>query len=130
MGERVSKFRLSSSAFERKDDNEKVLPKRIIFLSVEGDKTEQDYFEHLNNFLDSSLIQIEVLRRKRGNGYSAPEQAIELLEEYLTVRNGELIPGKLFFPLAKKYGFDILKKYIQITKYSMLHYGTPLIQSC
>lgn len=42
MPERVSKFRLSSSAFERTDDINKVLPKKMIFLSIEGDET--DYF--------------------------------------------------------------------------------------
>lgn len=113
MGERVSKFRLSSSAFERKDDNKKVLPKRMIFLSVEGAETERNYFEHLNNFLDSSLIQIEVLRRKRGDGYSAPEHAIELLEEYLNLRKGELLPNHFMDELEQKYGIENLRSYLE-----------------
>lgn len=112
MPERVSKFRLSSSAFERTDDANKISPKRMIFLSVEGDETERTYFKHLNNFLDSSLIQIEVLRHKRGDGYSDPEQVIELLDEYINVRNGELVPDKLMDTLVQKYAFEDLQKYL------------------
>lgn len=112
MPERVSKFRLSSSAFERTDDINKVLPKKMIFLSIEGDETERTYFKHLNEFLDLSLIQIEVLRHKRGDGYSDPEHVIELLDEYLNVRNGELVPDSLMETLIKKYTYEDLQKYL------------------
>lgn len=112
MPERVSKFRLSSSAFERTDDTDKIPPRRMIFLSVEGDETERNYFSHLNNFLDSSRIQIEVLRHKRGDGYSDPEHVIELLDEYINVRNGELVPDKLMDILVQKYTFEDLQKYL------------------
>ncbi|MEG1836070.1 MAG: RloB domain-containing protein [Oscillospiraceae bacterium] len=112
MLERASKFRLSSSAFERADDTDKVLPKKMIFLSVEGDETERTYFEHLNEFLDLSLIQIEVLRHKRGDGYSDPEHVIELLDEYINVRNGELVPDSLMKTLYEKYTSEDLQKYL------------------
>lgn len=112
MPEKVSKFRLSSSAFERTDDTDKIPPKRMIFLSVEGDETERTYFKHLNIFLESSLIQIEVLRHKRGDGYSDPEHVIELLNEYINVRNGELVPNELMDKLVQKYTFEDLQKYL------------------
>ena len=53
-------------------------PKKIVFLSVEGDETERTYFQHLGEKLDNTLIQIEVLRHKHGDGYSDPQYVIEL----------------------------------------------------
>lgn len=50
------------------------------FLSVEGDQTERTYFQNLNDYLDTQLIQIEVLRHRRGDGYSDPKYVIELLQ--------------------------------------------------
>ena len=108
----VSKHRLRSSAFIRKDESEKVDPKRMIFLSVEGDHTERTYFEHLNDHLDNSIIRIEVLRHRRGDGYSDPKYVIELLAEYINVRDGELIPSDLPPEFTAKYSKDILQKYL------------------
>ncbi len=45
-----SRFRLQSSAFTRNDETEKINPKRMIFLSVEGDETERTYFQNLNEY--------------------------------------------------------------------------------
>lgn len=112
MPERVSKYRLSSSAFERIDEANKISPKKMIFLSVEGDETERTYFQHLNEHLNLSLIQIEVLRHKRGDGYSDPEHVIELLDEYLNVRKGELVPDSLMKALLEKYAYEDLHKYL------------------
>lgn len=95
MQKAVSRFRLQSSAFARKDETEKIEPKRMVFLSVEGDQTERTYFQNLNDYLDTQLIQIEVLRHRRGDGYSDPKYVIELLEEYIDVRQGDLIPKEL-----------------------------------
>lgn len=88
----VSRFRLRSSAFERPEERERVKAKRCVFLSVEGDDTERDYFNGLNRHLDSSVITIEVLRHKKGDGYSDPPHVVGLLEEYLSARDGDLIP--------------------------------------
>lgn len=51
-----------STAFKREDEDNKIDPKRMIILSVEGDETERTYFQHLNTHLDRTMIQIEVLR--------------------------------------------------------------------
>ena len=53
-----------STAFKREDEDNKIDPKRMIILSVEGDETERTYFQHLNTHLDRTMIQIEVLRHK------------------------------------------------------------------
>ena len=36
----TSRFRLMSTAFKREDEDNKIDPKRMIILSVEGDETE------------------------------------------------------------------------------------------
>ena len=48
----TSRFRLTSTAFTREDEDNKIDPKRMIILSVEGDETERTYFQHLNTHLD------------------------------------------------------------------------------
>jgi len=108
----ISKYRLHSSAFERPDEQNKADPKRVIFLSVEGDETERTYFQHLNNHLDNSLIKIEVLRHRRGDGYSDPEHVIELLNEYMNVREGEIVPQDLLQLLTSQYSKDELHAYL------------------
>lgn len=84
----------------------------MIVLSVEGDETERCYFQCLNKFLDSQLIQIEVLRHRRGDGYSDPIYVIELLNEYVDVRNGEEIPEDLPKTFSDKYTVDVIKNYL------------------
>lgn len=49
MATKASRFRLRSSAFERPEENMQIEPKKAIFLSVEGDETERNYFEHLQS---------------------------------------------------------------------------------
>lgn len=46
MSEILSRFRITSSAFERPFENteDKSQPNFVYFLSVEGDDTEKDYF--------------------------------------------------------------------------------------
>ena len=67
----------------------------MIILSVEGDETERNYFQHLNTHLDRTMIQIEVLRHRQGDGYSDPRYVIDLLNEYVDIRQGQLIPAEL-----------------------------------
>lgn len=109
----VSRHRLRSSAFDRPDEMSKINPKRVIFLSVEGDETERTYFQHLNSYLDHSLIQIEVLRHRRGDGYSDPQYVIELLDEYLRVRQGQLVPEETIAAFTKKYTRDEIQAYLE-----------------
>ena len=109
----TSKYRLRSSAFTRPDEEVSIPPKRVVFLSVEGSNTEIDYFRHLNSRLDNSLIHIELLRHRCSDGYSDPEQVIELLNEYIHVRQGELIPEDSMKSLVEKHSMDILQQYLK-----------------
>ena len=112
MNKKTSKYRLISNTFERKDETNKIDPKRVIILSVEGDETERNYFQHLNTHLNSTIIQIEVLRHKRGDGYSDPLYVIELLNEYIDVRDGEIIPEELPQSFTEKYSKETLNSYL------------------
>lgn len=40
-----NKYRLSASVYDREEEQEKVEPQKIYFLSVEGNATEKEYFE-------------------------------------------------------------------------------------
>lgn len=86
----ASRFRLRSSAFNRMDETEKINPKRMVVLSVEGDETERTYFQNLNEHLDTALIQIEVLRH----------------------RQGELIPEELPKSFTEKYSKEFIQIYL------------------
>lgn len=112
MKKSTSRFRLASTAFMRADDENKIDPKRMIILSVEGDETERTYFQHLNVHLDRALIQIEVLRHRHGDGFSDPHHVIELLNEYVDIRQGQLIPNELPKPFTEKYSRDIINAYL------------------
>ena len=83
-----------------------------MFLSVEGDSTEKDYFSHLNDFLDDAIIRVEVLRHRQGDGYSDPKHVIELLQEYINLREGEIIPKASFDELIKEYSADVIEAYL------------------
>lgn len=41
----LNKYRLVSDAYKREDESDKILPEKIIFLSVEGNDTEKEYFD-------------------------------------------------------------------------------------
>lgn len=109
----TSRFRLMSTAFKREDEDNKIDPKRMIILSVEGDETERTYFQHLNTHLDRTMIQIEVLRHRHGDGYSDPRHVIELLNEYVDIRQGQLIPAELPESFAEKYSRETIDAYLK-----------------
>lgn len=87
-----SKYRLTSSAFLRKDEEEKISPLKVFFLSVGGNDTEKEYFQGVkilkNQLGITALVDIEVLHRSKRDTNSAPKHVLELLEEYLQLRGG------------------------------------------
>ena len=112
MEQRISRFRLTSTAFRRSDEENQIDPKRIIILSVEGSETERAYFQHLNRHLDGAVLQIEVLRHRRGDGYSDPQQVVDLLNEYLALREGDLVPEELQEEFRARHSQDEIRTYL------------------
>ena len=89
-----NRYRLSSNAFEREDEEDKVEPQKIFFLSVEGNDTEKEYFDGISanrrQLGINAVVDVQVLNRRRKDTNSAPQQVVELLEEYLRLReNGK-----------------------------------------
>ena len=111
----TNRYRLSSSTYEREEEN-KIEPKKVFFLSVEGNTTEKAYFQGVSSYRKqlgiSAEVNVEVLRRSSKDTNSAPQQVIELLEEYIRLRNTENIESDIPKDLINKYGIDLIKQYI------------------
>jgi len=113
-----NKYRLSSNAFERESEDEKILPQKIYFLSVEGNNTEKEYFEGISSNRRllgiNAIVDVHVLKRRRNDTNSAPQQVIELLEEYLQLRElgNESILGDIPDSFIEKYGVDFIKRFL------------------
>ena len=117
----MNKFRLSSNAFDRESEEEKVLPKKVFFISVEGNITEKEYLQQLAIYREKlgidALVNIEVLQRQSSDTNSAPTQVIELLEEYMHLR--ELSQDDLIKEIPEKliktFGEDTIKLFLKDT---------------
>ena len=111
----VNKYRLSSKSYDRETPNEQITPRKIYFISVEGVATEVEYLQGLSDYRTelgiNALVNIEVLRRKTKDGYSAPEQVIELLEEYLSLREAG---NNIFSDITKKKKNNFSPDFIQL----------------
>ena len=101
----TNRYRLSSSTYEREEEN-KIEPKKVFFLSVEGNTTEKAYFQGVSSYRKqlgiSAEVNVEVLRRSSKDTNSAPQQVIELLEEYIRLRNTENIESDIPKDLIKE----------------------------
>ena len=106
----MNKFRLSSNAFERESEEEKILPKKVFFVSIEGNVTEKQYLQGVSRYRDelgiNALVNVQVLERRKSDTNSAPSQVIDLLEEYLDLRklDKDKMINEIPSNLIKKYG--------------------------
>ena len=114
-----NKYRLSSDAFERETEEEKIQPQKIFFLSVEGNATEKEYLEGISAYRAQlgihAIVDVQVLGRKRKDTNSAPQQVIELLEEYLQLRESgkESLIADIPSGFVEKYGEDFIRRYLE-----------------
>lgn len=98
--------------FARKGEEEKINPKSIFFLSVEGDHTERDYFECLNDHLDNATIQLHVLGRRYGEGHTQPRQVLELIQEFREWRDGDAFKEEEKKRLKDKYSEEFIDAFL------------------
>lgn len=86
----VNRYRLTSSVYDREEEKDRIEPLKIYFLSVEGNRTEKEYFQGVSCNKKAlgihARIDVEVLGRSPKDTNSAPKQVIELLEEYIQLR--------------------------------------------
>ena len=89
--------------------------KRVVFLSVEGEVTERRYFEFVRESRETlgikSVVEIHVLRR--GDSSSSPEKVVELLENYLEVRNNNDFLAEVDKLELKHYYKEFIHKYLE-----------------
>lgn len=111
-------FRLKSDAmFVRSEEENKEPPLRIVFLSVEGNRTEQDYFEWIEKYREQlgikARVHVHSLRRSKHDTLSAPEHVLELLEEYIEIRESEILPERMRLLIPAEYTDDFVKQYME-----------------
>lgn len=114
--------RLSSPMFLRPDDGVNARPKRIVFLSVEGNNTEIDYFRLVDKYRErlgvNSLVRIEPLSRHNSDTRSAPEHVFALLEEYIHIRTDGIKPEEIKLalkPNGDQYSLEEITCYLNGT---------------
>lgn len=115
----INKYRLTSTIYNRENDEDKIEPLKIYFLSVEGNATEKEYFEGVSAYRDilgiNMKVDVEVLKRSSKDTNSAPKQVIELLEEYLELRDsdGKSVFNEIPGEFIEKYGSEFITKYFE-----------------
>lgn len=113
-----NQFRLKSSTmFERVEEDSPESPYRVIILSVEGNKTEQDYFKHVEKYRTQlgikSCVHVHPLKRAKHDNKSAPQEVLELLEEYIELRNSEILPTGMREVIPEIYTDEFIQKYLK-----------------
>ncbi len=114
----VNKYRLTSDVYDREREEDKINPLKIYFLSVEGNATEVEYFREVSRNRKllgiHSLVDVEILGRGSKDTNSAPKQVIELLEEYIRLRekNAEDMIEDLPAAFKEKYPIEKIKQFL------------------
>lgn len=102
--------------FER-PDNATEKPKRVIFLSVEGNCTEKQYFTYVNQHREQlgidSVIRIETLSRLGCDTASDPSSVYNLLQEYRELHENGIIPKEVSDELQTAGITDYSEQFIE-----------------
>ena len=108
-----NKYRLRANQYDRETEDEKIRPYRIYYIAVEGNATEKEYFEGLSAYRENlgihGIVSVEVLQRSSKDGHSAPKQVLELLEEYISLRNNGIaneLSDDDFSSIVSEYGMS------------------------
>ena len=108
-------YRLGSSSLFVRTHEESLEPKRVVFLSTEGTKTEVQYFNFIEKYRErlgiDAVVHIEVLRRYDTN--SDPENVLELLEEYIRFRENKMFEKIIDSLSIKNYSIEFIRTYLK-----------------
>lgn len=100
--------------FDRLNEETKK-PKRVVFLSVEGTKTEVCYFQLVEQFREQlgieAIVHIEVLRKH--DTKSDPNSVLELLEEYIQFRENKVFETELATLKLGEYEPEFIRSYLE-----------------
>lgn len=87
------------------------------FLSVEGNVTEQNYFGWLEKYREKlgikTGVHVHPLRRGKRDNFSAPAQVLELLEEYIEIRESDILPDRMRKVIPTKYTDTFVQQYMK-----------------
>ncbi|MEY8410635.1 RloB domain-containing protein [Lachnospiraceae bacterium 62-26] len=114
-----NRYRLTSTVYDREDEAQKIIPEKRVFLSVEGNLTEKEYFDGLSKnrvkIGINAKVDVEVLRRGKKDTNSAPQQVIELLEEYVRLReqNEDDILQEVSEQFKERFSLDFIKQFLE-----------------
>lgn len=114
-----NRYRLTSTVYDREDEAQKIIPGKRVFLSVEGNVTEKEYFDGLSKnrvkIGINAKVDVEVLRRGKKDTNSAPQQVIELLEEYVRLReqNEDDILQEVSEQFKEQFSMDFIKQFLE-----------------
>ncbi len=114
-----NRYRLASTVYDREDEAQKIIPEKRVFLSVEGNVTEKEYFDGLSKnrvkIGINAKVDVEVLRRGKKDTNSAPQQVIELLEEYVRLReqNEDDILQEVSEQFKEQFSMDFIKQFLE-----------------
>ncbi|MDE6761320.1 MAG: RloB family protein [Lachnospiraceae bacterium] len=114
-----NRYRLTSTVYDREDEAQKIIPEKRVFLSVEGNVTEKEYFDGLSKnrvkIGINAKVDVEVLRRGKKDTNSAPQQVIELLEEYVRLReqNEDDILQEISEQFREQFSMDFIKQFLE-----------------
>ena len=107
---------VTSDMFARPDDGVDEEPRRMVVLSVEGNVTEKDYFEYIEQNRKelgiNASVHVYVLKRANKDTSSAPSDVLELLQEYVDFKRGDLLPDSLRKVVPSKFSDGFIKKYL------------------
>ena len=108
-------YRLGSNSLFIRAHEESIEPKRVVFLSTEGTKTEVQYFKFIEKYRVQlgieAIAHIEVLRRYDTN--SDPENVLELLEEYIRFRENKEFKEVIDSISLKNYSTEFIRTYLE-----------------
>ncbi len=106
----------SSDLFIRLDDGTNDKPRRIVFLSVEGNETEVDYFRHLDRFGTqlgiNAMVRVEVIRRSNNDTRSDPWAVFALLEEMVDLHDNGADVSRFAELLPDGYDIDFVRTFL------------------
>lgn len=108
-------YRLGTGSMFVRTQEDSVEPKRVVFLSTEGTKTEVQYFKFIEKYREQlgidAIVHIEVLRRFDTN--SDPENVLELLEEYIQFRENKMFEKIIDSLSLKNYPTEFIRSYLE-----------------
>lgn len=107
-------YRLGSRSLFVRAGEDSIEPKRVVFLSTEGTKTEVQYFHFIEQYREQiridAIVHIEVLKKFDTN--SDPEHVLELLEEYVQFRKNKVFEKVIDTLGLKNYSTEFIRSYL------------------